>query len=236
MGAISEAVRRHPGAFRSSAFRHSFAAVGRRSRVITEVDPRVSSFDLRSSFGVMLALNTQVLLLGVPYSNATSFHFSEWLCDVPYRHAVERSAKLRLPNRPVEEVAFVDYQPKPSGGGGYYGKRTMDFNRVGSILEESRKVSVATIGNAVARRFSMRDLCDYAQSKMETDSDLFRTREDETGKITNLKDGKIVLVDLTDGAGRTSQQQWSVVDPYRLIIPRDVSWSILGEAKLAQDP
>src|ERR1700722_686043 len=60
MGAISEAVRRHPDASRSSAFRHSFAAVGRRSRVITEVDPRVSPFDLRSSFGVMLALNTQV--------------------------------------------------------------------------------------------------------------------------------------------------------------------------------
>jgi hypothetical protein len=112
----------------------------------------------------------------------------------------------------------------------------MDFNRVGSILEGSEKASIAMIGNAVARRFSIRDLCDYAQVKMETDSDIFRTQENETGKITNLKDGKIVLVHLTDGAGRISEQQWSVVDPYRLIVPGGVSWSILGEARLPQVP
>ena len=36
MGAISEAVRRRPDALRSTAFRHSFAAVGRRADVITD--------------------------------------------------------------------------------------------------------------------------------------------------------------------------------------------------------
>jgi len=34
MGAISEAIRLHPEALRSLAFRHSFAAIGRHARVI----------------------------------------------------------------------------------------------------------------------------------------------------------------------------------------------------------
>ena len=64
MRVITETVRRRPDALRSTAFRHSFAAVGRRAEVITSDDPALSSFDLRSSFGVMLALGTKVLLLG----------------------------------------------------------------------------------------------------------------------------------------------------------------------------
>ena len=64
MGVITETVRLRPDALRSTAYRHSFAAVGRRAGVITDIDPRHSVFDLRSSFGVMIALNTQVLLLG----------------------------------------------------------------------------------------------------------------------------------------------------------------------------
>jgi aminoglycoside 3-N-acetyltransferase len=57
MGAISEEIRRHPEALHSIAYRHSVAAIGRRARVITEVDPRLSPFDPRGSFDVMLTLN-----------------------------------------------------------------------------------------------------------------------------------------------------------------------------------
>ena len=65
MGAIAEHVRTLPGAKRSVAFRHSFAAVGRRAELITDVDPSLSSFDLRSAFGVMLALDTRIVMLGL---------------------------------------------------------------------------------------------------------------------------------------------------------------------------
>ena len=65
MGAIAEHVRTLPGAKRSLAFRHSFAAVGRRAELITDVDPSLSSFDLRSAFGVMLALDTRIVMLGL---------------------------------------------------------------------------------------------------------------------------------------------------------------------------
>lgn len=74
MGIISETVRLRADALRSTAFRHSFAAVGRHARVITEVDPILSPFDMRSSCGVMLALNAQILLLGVAPLSSTTHH------------------------------------------------------------------------------------------------------------------------------------------------------------------
>src|SRR5690349_3001443 len=75
MGAITEAARRRPDARRSTAYRHSFAAIGRRAALIEGVDPALPPFDLRSTFGVLLALDAQVLLLGVTYANSTSHHF-----------------------------------------------------------------------------------------------------------------------------------------------------------------
>src|SRR4051794_21215953 len=59
MGAITEAARRRPEARRTTAFRHSFAAIGRRSEILAAVDPALHPFDFRSSFGVLLALDAQ---------------------------------------------------------------------------------------------------------------------------------------------------------------------------------
>ena len=47
MGAITETARKRPEALRSIAFRHSFAAIGRRAQVITQIDPALSAFDRR---------------------------------------------------------------------------------------------------------------------------------------------------------------------------------------------
>lgn len=229
MGAISEAVRRHPRALRSTAYRHSFAAIGRRAREITDVDPTLSPFDLRSSFGIMLALGTQILLLGVTYSSSTSHHFCEWLCDVPYRHTVAKRVKLRLDSGEIRETAMLDYQPRPSGDGSYYGKRTTDFNKLGSMLEERGCTQVAKIGNAVARKYALRDLCDLAVEVGTRDSNIFRTDEDMTGTVTPLANGEIVLVPLIDCAGRGSKYQWSVFDPSQIQFPEGVAGALLPQ-------
>jgi len=52
------------------------------------MDPTLPPYDFRSSFGVMLALNTQVVLLGVTYATSTSHHFAEWVCDVPCQQKI----------------------------------------------------------------------------------------------------------------------------------------------------
>jgi aminoglycoside 3-N-acetyltransferase len=95
MGAISEAIRHFPGAYRSIAYRHSFSAVGKNAKWITDVDPAICVFDLRSAFGRMLALDTKVVLAGVTYVNSTSHHFGQYLAQVPDRHTIERQVTLK---------------------------------------------------------------------------------------------------------------------------------------------
>ena len=222
MGVITETVRLRPDALRSTAFRHSFAAVGRRAEVITQVDPALSPFDLRSALGVMLALNTQVLLLGLTYTISTSHHFAEWVCDVPYRHRISRNVKLRLPDGSIVTQEMMDYQPKPGADGSYYGEREPDFNRLGKILEEQKLVGMTAIGNSAVRRFAMRDLIDLAQTEAEKDYNIFRA-EPDSGEyyFTPLDFGTIVLSpEMLDGAGRPDRYPWCVIDQSKLTMPR----------------
>jgi aminoglycoside 3-N-acetyltransferase len=218
MGAITEAARTRPNAVRSTAFRHSFAAIGRRAAVIAGVDPALAPYDLRSAFGVMLALDTQVVLLGVTYSNSTSHHFGEWYCEVPYRHVVRREVRLRRPDGTVVPQAMDDYQPKPSPDGSYYGSRSTDFNFLGRMLEERGEATVGAVGNAIVRRFAMRALIAMSEVEAARDVNVFRTAEGDKEHVTQLRDGVFVFSDPTlDGAGRPEHRLWSVVDPERIV-------------------
>ena len=218
MGAVTEAVRRRPSARRSTAFRHSFAAVGHRADTIAGVDPALAPFDLRSAFGVMLALDTQVLLLGVTYSNSTSHHFAEWMSDVPYRHVVQWHVRVRDAGGTVRRQAMGDYQPRPSTDGTYYGPRATDFNKLGRLLEDRGSVSIGAVGNAMVRRFGMRDLIALSQDEAARDYNVFRTPEGQREHVTQLPDGAFVTGDPgLDGAGRPERHLWTVVDPERIV-------------------
>ena len=220
MGIITETLRQRPDALRSTAYRHSFAAVGRRAGVITEVDPALSSFDLRSAFGVMLALGAQIVLLGVTYASSTSHHFAEFVCEVPYRHTLDMVVRVRRLDGTIVQQPMIDYQPKPSGTGDYYGSRRPDFNRLGLMLEEQNRVGVAPIGNCAVRRFSMRDLVDLAQVESEKDYNIFRTPEGQPGYSTPSDFGtKVTSPEMLDGAGRPGRHKWCVMDESKLVMP-----------------
>ena len=220
MGALTEAVRLRPAALRSVAFRHSFGAIGHRARVITDVDPALSPFDLRASFGVMLALGARVVLLGVTYTSSTSHHFAEMVCDVPYRQTIPKIVQVRRPDGNITTQSMTDYQPKSSGGS-YYGSRGPDFNRLGRMLEQQGKVGQAFIGNAGVRCFEMRDLIDLAQAEAARDYNIFRSAEGESGKLTPLDFGQCIMSpQFADGAGRPNRVQWCVEDLQRLSMPR----------------
>ena len=219
MGIITESARKRPNALRSTAFRHSFAAIGRRAEVITEIDPSLPVFDFRSSFGVMLGLNSQVLLLGVTYTSCTSHHFAEMVCEVPNRHTIPRRVKVRRADGSVIEQDITDYQPK-SEGGSYYGSRGPDFNRLGKMLEDRGGVSKTFIGNAAIRRFPMRELIDLAQVEAEKDYNVFRTPDGKSHELTELDFGQCVISpEFADGAGRPNSVQWCVKDLSQLTMP-----------------
>ena len=219
MGIITETARKRPDALRSTAYRHSFAAIGRRATVITNIDPALPVFDFRSSFGVMLSLNTHVLLLGVTYTSSTSHHFAEMVCEVPNRHTIPLTAKVRRDEGSVTEQAMTDYQPK-SEGGSYYGSRGPDFNRLGMMLENHGVVDKTFIGNAAIRRFSMRALIDLAQVEAETDYNVFRTPDGKPSEITELDFGQCIMSpEFPDGAGRPNRVQWCVKNLQQLTVP-----------------
>jgi len=183
------------------------------------VDPALSSFDLRSSFGVMLALGAQVFMLGMTYASSTSHHFAEFVCDVPYRHTIDLQVKVKRPDGSIVDQSMVDYQPKPSDTGSYYGSRHPDFNRLGRMLEEQGKVGLASIGNCAARRFAMRELVDLAQVEADKDHNIFRTDE-AVEEYTDLDFGTPVFSpEMIDGAGRPCSYQWCVMDEVSLTMP-----------------
>jgi len=236
MGTISETVRRRPDARRTAAFRHSFAAIGRRAEPIASVDHGLAPFDLRSAFGVMLALDAQVVLLGVTYARSTSHHFAEWLSEVPYRHAVVREVRLRQPDGSIIETTMGDYQPRPSPDGSYYGSRATDFNRLGLMLERTGAVSVTPIGNAIVRRFAMRSLIELAVAEAERDHNIFRTPEGQKAHITGLPDGVFVFShEIRDAAGRPETHFWNVVNPRAVAGFRD-DWRVVVPDVPAADP
>ena len=111
---------------------------------------------------------------------------------------------------------MIDYQPKPSKDGSYYGSRHTDFNKMGQMLEDMGKVGITTIGNAVVRRASMRDIVDLAQVEAAKDYNIFRTEEGQHD-FSPLKAGKTVSSpEIKDGAGRGTKYQWSVVDETKI--------------------
>ena len=211
MGAISEAIRRLPGAKRSAAFRHSISAVGRHAEFLTNVDHKLSVFHMESSFGRMYALNAKIVLIGVEYVNSTSHHFAEFVLQVQDRHTIEQSVILRHSDGTLEKTVMTDYQPKPNPSGAYY-SHPHDFNKSGLMLEKAGKVGIASAGNAMIRVFRMRDLINLLLRTYPLDDMILNVRDGE--KETVLPDGvRTVGAQMLDGAGRPFFPIWSCVDP-----------------------
>jgi hypothetical protein len=79
-------------------------------------------------------------------------------------------------------------------------------------------VGIRAIGNAMVRRFGMRDLVALAQHEASRDENVFRTPEGQRDHVTQLPDGVYVTGDeALDGAGRPERHLWSVVDPQRIV-------------------
>ena len=201
MGLITETVRKLAGARRSIAHRHSVAAIGPKAPLITEVDPGLCVFNLRSSFGKMLELDTKILILGMTYQVCTSCHVAEFICQVPYRYTVSVLVDVQQLDGSLVKQRMTDYYPVAEGF------RKEDYNRVGRMLEERGLVGITAIGNAIVRLFRMRDLVELAKAEGAKDPNIFRVSEGRT-EPTPLKDGQAGL-----GLG---MEAWSVVDPKRI--------------------
>lgn len=218
MGAISESLRTTPGALRSTAYRHSVSAVGAAAQTVTDTDPALSVFDLQSTFGRLLALDAKIVMLGLTYTSCTSFHFGEYLVQIPDRWVVDRAVQVRTVDGDQHAAVLRDYQPRPTHDGREY-EHEHDFHRAGLLLEQSGLVRIGTIGNAVVRVFRMRDLIHLLLDRYGLEPDIFYLRAGQE-ELTSLPDGVSVSTgDLLDGAGRLVETFWSCLDPAALYTP-----------------
>lgn len=92
MGALSEAARQHPEAFRSGHPIYSFAAIGKDAKEF-EVD-NYSGYGPDSPFAVLHNLRGKIAVLDLPDQNSMTFyHYVEETLAVPYRYHKEFSGR-----------------------------------------------------------------------------------------------------------------------------------------------
>ena len=119
-----------------------------------------------------------------------------------------------------------DDQPIRGPDGGYADGRRADFNRLGRMLEEEGSVAVGSVGNAIVRRFAIRDLVTRATAEAERDIEVFRSAPG--APPTTLPDGRLVLgPPVLDAAGRPQRHVWNVVDP-TAISGWQPTWEVLS--------
>jgi len=85
MGAISEALRRHPGAVRSREATHAVAAIGPQAQFLTCEHARSETpCDRHSPFYRLTLVDAWYLLLGVDFRSCTLLHAAEELARAPF--------------------------------------------------------------------------------------------------------------------------------------------------------
>ncbi|MFE6050894.1 aminoglycoside N(3)-acetyltransferase [Kitasatospora sp. NPDC056446] len=147
MGALSEAVRTHPGALRSRHPQTSWAAVGPLAREITRRHPDTCHLGPDSPLGRLYDLDARVLMIGVPMDRFTAFHLAD----------------LRLP-----DVAVREYRCVGEGGWTAFEAPDLDdlhFGPLGAeVLKAARGVTTGRIGSADCRLVPVREAVDLAES------------------------------------------------------------------------
>ncbi|MEU9041917.1 MULTISPECIES: AAC(3) family N-acetyltransferase [unclassified Kitasatospora] len=146
MGALSEAIRTHPGALRSRHPQTSWAALGRHAQEITGRHPDECHLGLDSPLGRLYDLDARVLMIGVPIDRFTAFHLAD----------------LRLPDVPVREYRCV-------GEDGWTVFKAPDLDDLhfaglgAEVLRLAHGITTAHIGGATCRLVPVREAVDLAE-------------------------------------------------------------------------
>lgn len=94
MGQLSELIRQHPEARRTTHPMQSLAALGKYADDLAARDTP-SAFDPGSAFAEMLALGFKILLLGADIDAVSMIHYSEQRLNVPYRYWKDFSGPVK---------------------------------------------------------------------------------------------------------------------------------------------
>lgn len=149
MGALAEAVRVHPQAFRSAHPLTSFAAVGRHAAELCASHPLHCLLGKESPLGLLYELSASVLLLGVGFDKCTAFHLGE---DEAFN--LEREYRCKIGD------TWVDFRDQPH--------MDADFAKLGErfLADRGEVVSGRKVGEADALLFPIGVAVDYARQEL----------------------------------------------------------------------
>lgn len=149
MGVIPEVFRKWPDAVRSSHPSSSFAAWGNHANYIVSNQPLDFPMGEQSPLSHLYDLDSSVLLLGVGFSNNTSFHLAEYRSNK--RNVCEAAGPIIVNGKRVwttyKDIEFETEKFKQIG---------QDFKLTG------KKVTDGIIGSANAKLFSQKAAVDFA--------------------------------------------------------------------------
>jgi len=154
MGAVADTFWRLPGVMRSDS-PHAFAAAGPRAAEITAPHPVDVPHGPDSPVGRALALDGQVLLIGVGHDANTTIHLAEILAGVRYR--LPAHATVLRGGRPLR----VDYRENDCC--------CARFALVDGWLEAEGRQRRGRIGNAEARLARARDVVTTVTAHLAVD-------------------------------------------------------------------
>ncbi len=139
LGAISEELRKWPGAARSIHPTHSVSAVGARAaELVKDHFASPTAAGRETPYGRIIEWGGKILLLGVDNDRNTTLHTLEEYVEAPYLSDREASY---LDENGRERVLKMKLFPGPH----------RDFIGLGPLLRRSGVEVVAKVGNAVAR-------------------------------------------------------------------------------------
>ncbi len=153
MGRIAETFRKFPNTHRSDHPQVSFCTNGKDAESIVKKHLLTPQFGLNTPLGTLYQMEAKVLLLGVSYSNCTSFHLAE--CLTNKMNFVKMSTAMKVDGeREWVEFEDIDYNCD-------------DFEEIGLQYErQSHRVIKGKVGQADCKLFEMKPAVDYATKWM----------------------------------------------------------------------
>lgn len=156
VGAIPECFRNQKGTRRSGHPQSSFAARGKQAETLVGNHPLDFQIGDDSPLGRLYDLDGWVLLLGVGFQCASSFHLAEFRANYPKRREVRQGAPVEVEGKRAW-VEFLDIDCDDS-----------DFSAIGaSFAEDTGLVRTGRVANAAVQLFPQRQFVDYAVGWME---------------------------------------------------------------------
>jgi aminoglycoside 3-N-acetyltransferase len=170
MGAISEAVRRWPGALRSLEPTHPVAALGPQAQFLIEDHVHAQgSCDVHSPLYRLTQVATGaswVLLLGVDFRNCTLLHTAEEIARVPF---VDFETRYRLRGRCGRSAYAMSIYCHST-------PLRPNFPAIEPVLRERGRLTIGKIGQAECRLARATDVLSTALEALVRDPYFLRVR------------------------------------------------------------